>query len=213
MSWEKDAVPYSAHIASNVKSLDASCQLVDDNRLATILSATTDECSHVYLWDNRIGDLGFSKLVDAATTRTMKVLWMGHNHITSSGIGHLCAKLPVGAWSHVEQLFLDDNDICDRGVCLLAETCRHGKYLPRLARLGLHTNRIGTDGANAIARALRCDTRPTLRVLWLNSNQIRDGTQLANVLANGRSSLVADVRTNPVSKDSLRLLARAGART
>ena len=211
-TWEKNGVPYNAYVASNVQCLDASCQFVDDERLAVILSSLAHECSHVYLWDNRIGDRGFCTLIDAATMRNMKVLWMGHNLITSSGLSHLCTKLPLGAWSRVEQLFLDDNDICDRGVFSLSESCQKDNLLPQLVRLGLHTNRIGTDGADAIAYALQCNAWPNLRVLWLNNNQIRNAERIANVLTTDRLSLAVDVRTNPLSNGSVRLLTRAGAR-
>ena len=75
-----------------VQALDAACQRMDDACLAAMLSSIKDECSHVYLWDNRIGDPGFCTLVDAVTTRAMKVLWMGHNHITSRGLCYLCKQ-------------------------------------------------------------------------------------------------------------------------
>ena len=149
-------------------SIDRSCSDLDDRTVARLCRTLTDggygAVTHLYLWDNRIGDAGVRSL--ARSVRHLPRLghvWLGHNAIGDAGVVELC-KAPMPA---LTRLFLDDNRIGDVGARAIA---RASERMPLLDRLGLHTNRIGDDGARHLAQL-------PLNVLWLSFNPLSARTK------------------------------------
>ena len=158
--------------------------------------------SDVFLWDNAIDDVGFEALVDSPLSTRLQVLWMGHNKMTSDALCHLSHRLRDGAFRHIRDMFIDDNQIDDTGVFTLSTACGDHGHLPQLRRLGLHTNLITGLGASHIGRALLLGTWPHLNTLWLHNNRIERLGSLS-AARNQRPSLRVTLHDNPATMGTL----------
>ena len=83
--------------------------------------------------------------------------------------------LASGAAPRLERLFLDDNEIGDKGCKALAAALGKEGAAPRLETLYLQSNKIGDEGCKALAAALGKESAaPRLETLYLDDNEIGD---------------------------------------
>ena len=186
--------------------LDGSCLMLSGCGLKHLMNETpaaSVPCTTVHLWDNAIDDDGFASLVESPISKHIQVLWMGHNQMTGEALHFLARRLCSGAFEDIRDLFIDDNHIDDSGVNALAVACCDNGYMPQLARLGLHTNRITCDGASTIGKVLLSNTWPHLSTLWLHNNQIKTLGPLSAAMESRTSRLRVTLHANPIAEQTL----------
>ena len=119
----------------------------------------------------------------------------------------LLAALTGFGVTPVTTLSLEHSDINDEALRLLAEALQQGAA-PLLTTLALGENRIGAEGATALARALIAV--PLLTALDLHSNTIGDAgaAALAGALTSVSQLTTLDLRFNHIYADGAVALAR-----
>lgn len=133
----------------------------------------------------------------------------GRLDLCKQGLGPAGAArlLPAAIASpHAAHLLLGTNALTDTGAATLAETLNRAGTGHGVHTLYLGCNRIGPDGALALAGALAEDT--TVRALWLKRNPLHaDGARtLAALLRRNTALRTLDLVNTGIGADGVRLL-------
>ena len=119
--------------------------------------------------------------------RHLRYLHLENNEINADGCRGL-AKLLQGGDAALTKLYLDGNEIDDKGVEILAEALRRNKSL---IFIDLSNNNIKGDGVAALATTLKCNA--TLETLHLCNNKIGDDGVAALVDALHRNTTLREL--------------------
>ena len=162
---------------SSDRIIDLSCQGLDDVDVVRVAQSLMDDrfraVTNLQLWQNRIGDGGIARIAStlgAGWLPSLRTIWLGHNRVTSAGFGQLARAL--GRAPRLRDLYADDNQIGSDGVIAFCENAPS-----QLRRLGLHTKRIGDEGARALLRMV--DGLKDLEFVWLHNNSVSDPLKAA----------------------------------
>ena len=157
----------------NKEHIDLSFNSLHDGNIEVLVEVLekSEVLGELNLWDNRIA-LADDKFTDAlAQNRTLRVLSLGSNNITSDGMKRLAAALKVN--QSVQELHMGDNCMGNDGAKSFADALTANTALQMIS---LYGNNIGDEGAQCLATSFK--ENQNLRVIWLHENKIgNDGAQ------------------------------------
>ena len=118
------------------------------------MTATIFDRSCRSLSDSGCVDVAVELGASSASSTDLQQLYLHGNCFSSHAVEWLSASmLWSGGLQALSRLCLHENDICDRGACVLFETIRRGA-LPGLSRCDLSSNRVGDHGAEVLGGLL-----------------------------------------------------------
>ena len=115
-----------------------------------------------------LSDLGYEDehlkiIAENLESSPIKTIFMTDNGFTDEGVEVLCSTSHLFVYRKLETLFLDGNQIGDRGCELLAEALRSNNVLKVLS---LSNNAFGDDVGALFARSLSQNSRTALEALY-----------------------------------------------
>jgi len=141
----------------------------------------------ISLVNANLGDNEVKLLSESLSKWKLKVLNVGHNKLTSAGAVSLLKALGASANEYLTELHLDNNEIDDDALNVLAEVL---PQLPKLKVLNLSGNHIGDTGVKVLTDALS-KTPNAIPALSLSNNNISDaGANSIAALLKSTSTIV-----------------------
>ena len=169
-----------------------------------ISSLNGTELTTLRLRFNKLGTSGFLAIVKRlANHPSIRVLDVGTNHITSSGLREAGRSLSCSS-NNIRKLYLYGNDISDEGMISLRPYLIH-KRANHLSILDLWTCGLGVESGTILGDV--CGNQNSLQEIKLSNNTLTDeGTRLlcqGILRGNRRTPLsVLDLSANVIGDDS-----------
>ena len=156
-----------ALIISNLNSLDASHQCIDDYG-AAVITTICDKLKILNLSNNKISDDGAAAISDGLKYNiTLQELNMSCNGITNEGAKMIGEAIKVN--KILKELDISHNSMSDDGAAAISDGL---KYNISLQEVNMSYNKITSEGAKTIAEAIQFNT--TLHTLDLGQFHIND---------------------------------------
>lgn len=193
----------------NSKTLDLSSRNIDDS-IAQQIAPYIKECvnlEELILDDNNIGTEGIKAIAESISSENLKILSINDNYINDDGVQHIAdlmlkqKNLEFLAISHLNINELGDL-ITSKGAKILAKSIEQA---PMLNTLILSENLIKNDGLKAIIEAINIHN--SVIDLQIESNDIDDLSELAEVLKNNQSLKKIDFSANNLGDEGAKILA------
>jgi hypothetical protein len=147
-------------------------------------------------------------VINGARPRQLRELMLTQNRLTDASLSALARAISSGALTALKVLGLGDNRFGATGIRMIAAALTKTRLeesqsggLAALTTLNIEGNLLGDAGVAALAGPLGCGAFPSLEILVLNRNHIRDTAPLTQAIAKGEVTQLRRLllQKNPLS--------------